>query len=179
MGKSLNFPFQLLTTAIGVVLLLPLKFFSLPLLFFLPGLAFFLLYTDATQTDILETLTYSFSLSLVIIPTAATFAYFAGFGIALTSVVIGLAIIAASILSYAVKKEGLKRSEVDSKTDKRGNKLTSIVLPLLLALSLALVVSVPLSKSLVVDDAGFVMNPTQASDLNFHLSIIARFNESA
>src|SRR5665647_2936470 len=106
MVRPLNFPFQLLTAAMGVVLLLPLQFFSLPLLFFLPGLAFFLLYKDAKQTDILETVAYS------------------------------------------------------------------------LALSLALVVSVPLSKSLVVNDEGFVMNPTQASDLNFHLSIIARFNES-
>ena len=178
MGKSLNFPFQLLTAAIGVVLLLPLKFFSLPLLFFLPGLAIFLLYKDATQTDILETITYSFSLSLVIIPTAATLVYFKGVGIALTSVAIGLAIIAASILSFAVKKEGLKRSEVNSERDTHSHKLTSVALPLLLALSLAIVVSVPLSKSLVVDDVGFVMNPTQASDLNFHLSIIARFNES-
>jgi hypothetical protein len=178
MGKSLNVPFQLLTAAIGVVLLLPLKFFSLPLLLFLPGLAFFLLYKDATHADILETITYSFSLSLVIIPAAATLVYFAGVGIALTSVAIGLTIIAASILSFAIKKEGLKRPEVNSEKDKRSHKLTSIALPFLLALSLALVVSVPLSKSLVVDDVGFVMNPTEASDLNFHLSIIARFSES-
>jgi hypothetical protein len=178
MVRPLNFPFQLLTAVIGVVLLLPLQFFSLPLLFFLPGLAFFLLYRDAKPTDILETVTYSFSLSLVVIPTAATLVYFAGVGIALTGVAIGLAIIAASIFSFAVRKKGVKPPEVTSGKDKRDHKLVSLALPLLLALSLALVVSVPLSKSLVVEDEGLVMNPTQASDLNFHLSIIARFNES-
>jgi hypothetical protein len=178
MVRPLKFPFQLLTAVIGVALLLPLRFFLLPLLFFLPGLAFFLLYKEAKQTDILETVTYSFSLSLVIIPTAATFVYFAGVGIALTGTVIGLAIIAASIMSFVVRKEGEKLPEVDSEKDKRNHKLTFIALPFLLALSLALVVSVPLSTSLVVDDEGLVMNPTQASDLNFHLSIIARFDES-
>jgi len=178
MVRPLNFPFQLLTAAMGVVLLLPLQFFSLPLLFFLPGLAFFLLYKDAKQTDILETVSYSLSLSLVVIPTAATFVYFAGVGIALTGAAIGLAIITASISSFFARKEGVKPPEVVSEKDKRGHKLTSLAPPLLLALSLALVVSVPLSKSLVVNDEGFVMNPTQASDLNFHLSIIARFNES-
>jgi len=178
MVRPPHFPFQLVTAAIGAILLLPLQFFLLPLLFFLPGLAFFLLYKDAKQTDILETVTYSLSLSLVVIPTAAIFAYFAGVGIALTGATIGLAIIAASILSFAVRKKGLKTPEVDSEKDKRDHKLVSLALPLLLALSLALVVSVPLSKSLIVDDEGLVMNPTQASDLNFHLSIIARFTES-
>jgi hypothetical protein len=178
MVRPLNFPFQLLTAVVGVVLLLPLRFLLLPLLFFLPGLAFFLLYKEAKQTDILETVTYSFSLSLVIIPTAATFVYFAGVGIALTGTVIGLAIIAASIMSFVLRKEDEKLPEVDSEKNKRNHTLTSVALPFLLALSLALVVSVPLSKSLVVDEEGLVMNPTQASDLNFHLSIIARFNES-
>ncbi len=178
MVRPLNFPIQLLTAVTGVVLLLPLQFFLLPLLFFLPGLAFFLLYKGAKQTDILETVTYSLSLSLVVIPTAATFAYFAGVGIALTGAAIGLAIIAASILSFAVRKKGLKPPEVTSEKDKRDHKLVSLAPPFLLALSLALVVSVPLSKSLIVDEEGFVMNPTQASDLNFHLSIIARFIES-
>ncbi|MGZ4863359.1 MAG: hypothetical protein ACXV5H_02070 [Halobacteriota archaeon] len=178
MVRPLIFPFQLFTAAMGVVLLLPLQFFSLPFLFFLPGLALFLLYTDAKQADTLETVAYSLSLSLLIIPTVATLVYFAGVGIALTSAAIGLAIITISILSFFVKKEGLKPPESIREKEKRGHKLVSLALPLLLALSLALVVSVPLSKSLVVEDEGFVMNPTQASDLNFHLSIIARFNES-
>ncbi|MGZ4884575.1 MAG: hypothetical protein ACXVI7_04470 [Halobacteriota archaeon] len=178
MVRPLYFPFQLVAAAIGVVLLLPLQFFLLPLLFFLPGLAFFLLYKGAKQTDIFETLTYSISLSLVVIPTAATLAYFAGVGITLTGAVIGLAIIATSILSFAVRKKDVKPPEVDSENHKRDHQLVSLALPLLLALSLALVVSVPLSKSLIVGDEGFVMNPTQASDLNFHLSIIARFIES-
>jgi hypothetical protein len=178
MIRPLSFPFQLLTVALGVVLLLPLQIFSLPLLFFLPGLAFFLLYKGTKQMDILETLTYSISLSLVVIPTAATFVYFAGVSIGLTSVAIGLAIITASILSFAIRKKGVKPPEVDSQIDKRENKFVALAPPLLLALLLALVVSVPLSKSLVVDTEGLIMNPTQASDLNFHLSILARFHES-
>lgn len=159
-------------------MLLPLQSFSLPLLLILPGLGFFLLYKGAKQIDILETIAYSLSLSLVVIPTAASIVYLTGVGIAVTGAAIGLTIIAASILSFAVRKKGLKPPEVDSGTDKRSHKLVFLALPLLLALSLAVVVSVPLSKSLVVDDEGLIMNPTEASDLNFHLSIIARFAES-
>ena len=162
----------------GVLLLLPLQSFSLPLLLILPGLGFFLLYNGAKKIDILETIAYSLSLSLVVIPTAASIVYFAGVSITVTGAAIGLAIIAASILSFAVRKKGLKPPEVDREKDKRDHKLVFLVLPILLALSLALVVSVPLSKSLVVSDEGLVMNPTEASDLNFHLSIIARFVES-
>ncbi len=114
MIRPLSFPFQLLTVALGVILFLPLQIFSLPLLFFIPGVAFFLLYKGAKQIDILETLTYSISLSLVVIPTAATFVFFVGVGIGLTSVAIGLAIIAASILSFAIRKKGVKPPEVDS-----------------------------------------------------------------
>jgi hypothetical protein len=162
----------------GVLLLLPLQSFSLPLLLILPGLGFFLLYKGAKQIDILETIAYSLSLSLVVLPTAASIVYLTGVGITVTGAAIGLTIIAASILSFAVRKKGLKPPEVDTGTDERRHKLVFLALPILLALSLALVVSVPLSKSLVVDDEGLIMNPTEASDLNFHLSIMARFAES-
>ena len=178
MAKTHHIPYQFLTLAIGVVLLLPLQSFSLPLLLILPGLGFFLLYKGAKQIDILETIAYSLSLSLVAIPTAASIMYFASVGIAMTGAAIGLTIIAASIISFAVQKKGSKPPEVDSDKVKRNHKLVCLALPILLALSLALVVGVPLSKSLVVNDEGLVMNPTEASDLNFHLSIMARFAES-
>jgi hypothetical protein len=171
-------PFQFLTSMMGVLLLLPLQSFSLPLLLTLPGLSVFLLNKDAKQIDIFETIAYSLSLSLVVVPTAATIVYFMGVGITMTSAAIGLAIIAASILSFAVRKKGVRPPEVDSGKDKRDHKLVFLALPILLALALALIVSVPLSKSLIVDDEGLVMNPTEASDLNFHLSILARFVES-
>jgi hypothetical protein len=178
MAKTHHIPYQFLTLAIGVVLLLPLQSFSLPLLLILPGLGFFLLYKGAKQIDILETIAYSLSLSLVAIPTAASIMYFTSVGIAMTGAAIGLTIIAASIISFAVQKKGSKPPEVDSDKVKRNHKLVCLTLPILLALSLALVVGVPLSKSLVVNDEGLVMNPTEASDLNFHLSIMARFAES-
>ena len=71
MARTHHIPYQFLTLAIGVVLLLPLQSFSLPLLLILPGLGFFLLY-KGKQIDIFETIAYSLSLSLVVIPTAAT-----------------------------------------------------------------------------------------------------------
>jgi hypothetical protein len=178
MVKRQRIPLQLLTSALGVVLLLPLQSLSLPVILFLPGLAFFLLYKNAKRVDILTAISYSFSLSLVIVPTTATLIYFAGFGIFLTSTAIGFAIIAASILSFAVRKKDEKPSELDNDKDTRDRKLVFLALPILLALTLALVVSVPLSKSLVINDEGLIMNPTEASDLNFHLSIVARFVES-
>ncbi|MEI7827300.1 MAG: DUF2298 domain-containing protein [Euryarchaeota archaeon] len=178
MIKTHHIPYQFLTSAMGVLLLLPLQSLSLPLLLTLPGLGFFLLYKGAKQIDTLETIAYSLSLSLVIIPTAASIVYFTGVDLKVTGAAIGLAIIAASILSFAFRKKGLTPPEVDSGTDEHSHKLVFLALPILLALSLALVVSVPLSKSLVVDDEGLIMNPTEASDLNFHLSIIARFAES-
>jgi hypothetical protein len=137
-----------------------------------------LLYKGAKQIDILEAISYSLSLSLVVIPTAASIMYFTRVGITVTGAAIGLAIIAASILSFAVQKKGLKPPEVDSDKVKHDHKLVFLALPILLALSLALVVGVPLYKSLVVNDEGLTMNPTEASDLNFHLSIMARFAES-
>jgi len=75
-------------------------------------------------------------------------------------------------------KNSTKPPEPNSRTDKQSHKLVFVALPILLAVVLALVVSVPLSKSPVVSDEGLVMNPTEAGDLNFHLSIIARFVES-
>ncbi|MGA3358657.1 MAG: DUF2298 domain-containing protein [Halobacteriota archaeon] len=171
-------PYQCWTAAIGVLLLLPLQSVSLPLLFILPGLGFYVLYKAGKQIDILEAISYSISLTLVLVPTAATVLYLAGVGIAMTGVSIGLTVITVSILSFVFRKNSVKPPEVNSATDRENHKLVSLTLPILLAVVLALVVSVPLSRSLVVSDQGLVMNPTEAGDLNFHLSIIARFVES-
>ena len=171
-------PYQCWTAAIGVLLLLPLQSISLPLLFVLPGLGFYVLYKAGKQIGILEAICYSISLTLVLVPTAATVMYLTGVGIAMTGASIGLTVIIVSILSFVFQKNSTKPPEPNSRTDKQSHKLVFVALPILLAVVLALVVSVPLSKSPVVSDEGLVMNPTEAGDLNFHLSIIARFVES-
>ena len=171
-------PYQCWTAATGVLLLLPLQSVSLPLIFILPGLCFYVLYKSGKQIDILEGICYSISLTLVLVPTAATLLYLAGVGIAMTGAFIGLAVIIVSILSFVFRKKSLETREIKPTADKETHKLVSVALPILLAVVLALVISVPLSKSLIVSDQGLVMNPTEAGDLNFHLSIIARFVES-
>lgn len=171
-------PYQCWTAAIGVLLLLPLQSVSLPLLFILPGLGFYVLYKAGKQIGLLEAISYSISLTLVLVPTAATVLYLTGVGIAMTGAALGLAVITASILSFVFRKNSVKPPESNITTDRRRHKLAFVALPILLAIVLALVVSVPLSKSPVVNDEGLVMNPTEAGDLNFHLSIIARFVES-
>ena len=171
-------PYQCWTAAIGVFLLLPLQSVSLPLLFILPGLGFYVLYEAGKQIGLLEAISYSISLTLVLVPTAATVLYLTGVGIAMTGAALGLAVITASILSFVFRKNSVKPPESNITTDRRRHKLAFVALPILLAIVLALVVSVPLSKSPIVNDEGLVMNPTEAGDLNFHLSIIARFVES-
>ncbi|HYC19482.1 MAG TPA: DUF2298 domain-containing protein [Candidatus Bathyarchaeia archaeon] len=171
-------PYQCWTAAIGVLLLLPLQSFSLPLLFILPGLGFYVLYKSGKQIGILEAMSYSISLTLVLVPTAATVMYLAGVGVAMTGAALGLAVITVSILSFVFRKNSGKPPEPNRTTDSQSYKLVFLALPILLAVLLALVVSVPLSKSPVVSDEGLVMNPTEAGDLNFHLSIIARYVES-
>jgi len=171
-------PYQCWTAATGVLLLLPLQSFSLPLLFILPGLGFYVLYKASKQISILEAISYSISLTLVLVPTAATVLYFTGVGVAMTGASLGLAVITVSILSYVFRRNSVKPPEVNTTTDRESHKLVFLALPIMLAVVLALVVSVPLSKSPVVSDEGLVMNPTEAGDLNFHLSIIARYVES-
>jgi uncharacterized membrane protein len=112
------------------------------------------------------------------VPTAATVMYLTGVGVAMTGAALGLAVITVSILSFVFRKNSVKPPEANKTTDRQSHKLVFLALPILLAVLLALVVSVPLSKSPVVSDEGLVMNPTEAGDLNFHLSIIARYVES-
>jgi uncharacterized membrane protein len=170
-------PLQCWTAAAGVLLLLPLQTISLPFLFFLPGLCFYVLYKAGNDIGILEGMCYSFSLTLALLPTAATILYLTGFSIGMTGAALGLSIITISAASFFIRKNSVKPEKNIAMAHKR-NKLVFLALPILFATVLALVVSVPLSKSLVVSDEGFVMNPTEASDLNFHLSIIARYIES-
>ena len=178
MNAPLRIPYQFLTAAMGVLLLLPLQSFSLPLLLTLPGLAFFLLYKSAKHLGLFDAIAYSLSLSLILVPTAATIVYFLGVSLAATGVALALAIIATSALSLAVRKKKANPRKVEGSAHKRRRKWILCALPILLALALALIVSVPLSKSLTVGDEGLVMNPTEASDVNFHLSILARFAKS-
>ena len=137
-----------------------------------------MLYKSGKQTGILEAISYSISLTLVLVPTAATVMYLTGVGVAMTGAALGLAVITVSILSFVFRKNSVKPPEANKTTDRQSHKLVFLALPILLAVLLALVVSVPLSKSPVVSDEGLVMNPTEAGDLNFHLSIIARYVES-
>ena len=178
MNTQLRIPYQLLTSAMGVLLLLPLQSLSLPLSLAFPGLAFFLIYKNAKHIDLLETVAYSLSLSLVLIPATATIVYFLGVNLAATDAALGLAIIATSAVSLATGKKRGDPRKTKRPVSEHYRKWIPHMLPILIALALAVVVSVPLSKSLAVDDEGLAMNPTEASDLNFHLSILARFAES-
>lgn len=137
-----------------------------------------MLYKSGKQICILEAISYSISLTLVLVPTAATVMYLTGIGVAMTGAALGLAVITVSILSFVFRKNSVKPPEANRTTDRQSRKLVFLALPILLAVLLALVVSVPLSKSPVVSDEGLVMNPTEAGDVNFHLSIIARYVES-
>jgi hypothetical protein len=178
MIKPQLIPYQCWTAATGVLLLLPLQSISLPLLFILPGLGFYVLYKSGEQIGISEAISYSTSLTLALVPITATVLYLMGVGVAMTGAALGLAVITVSILSFVFRRNGAKLHESNITADSRNHKLAFVALPILLAIVLALVVSVPVSKSFVVNDEGLVMNPVEASDLNFHLSIIARFVES-
>ncbi|MGZ4913613.1 MAG: DUF2298 domain-containing protein [Halobacteriota archaeon] len=172
-----SIPYQILTAAAGVVLLLPLQFISLPLLMALPGLSAFLLYKNGKHADISTTLSYALSLSFLIVPTFAAILLLLNVSVALTGACIGSVVIALSLLSFATQRprNGDRPHQANGVQKRRVLVLT---LPIVLSLVLALFVSVPLAKTLVVDDDGLVINPTEASDMNFHLSIISRFVEA-
>jgi len=69
------------------------------------GLGFYVLYKAGKQIGLLEAISYSISLTLVLVPTAATVLYFTGVGIAMTGAALGLAVIPASILSFVFRKK--------------------------------------------------------------------------
>lgn len=170
-----SIPYQILTAGAGIVLMLPLQSVLLPLLMVIPGLSAFLLYKNGKDVEIPTTISYALSLSLLIVPTSAAVLLLLGISAALTGPFIGFVIVALSLLSFATQRPH-ERPPQENRARKR--RALMLALPILLALVLALFVSVPLAKTLVVNDDGLVMHPTEASDTNFHLSIISRFVES-
>jgi len=89
----------------------------------------------------------------------------------MTGAALGLAVITASILSFVFRKNSVKPPEEQYYDRPAASQVGVVALPILLAIVLALVVSVSLSKSPVVYDEGLVMNPTEAGDLNFHFPL--------
>ncbi len=166
------FPYQALTAAAGIVLALPLQFASLPLLMVLPGFSTFLLYKNGKNVKLHATICYALSLSLLIVPASAATLLLLNIDPSLTGLFVGSVIVALSLLSFLARQSHKSSLQANS-AHKRAVFVR--VLPILLSLILALFVSIPLANTLVITGAGLVLHPTEASDMNFHLSIISRF----
>jgi len=158
--------------------MLPLKSALLPLFTVLPGLSVLLLYKNGKNMDITESMSYALSLSLLIVPASATILFLSNVSIALTGVLIGAIILALSLLSFIIQRTNTRKPAVKCAANPPRHHVPMLAIPIMLSLVLAVLVGIPLSKSLVVSNDGLVMHPTEASDLNFHLSIVARFVES-
>ncbi len=169
-------PHQTITAAAGLLLMLPLHSVSLPLLMVLPGFSAFLLYKNGKGVEIHTTISYALSLSLLIVPVSAVILLLVNVSASLTGLFVGFVIVVLSLLSFAVPNA--RRLSPGRAHRVREHRALILALPILLALALALFVSAPLAKTLVVSAEGLVMHPTEASDMNFHLSIISRFVES-
>ncbi|MGZ7167030.1 MAG: hypothetical protein ACXVIP_01310 [Halobacteriota archaeon] len=170
-----SIPYQILTAAAGIVLMLPLQSLSLPLLMVIPGLSAFQLYKNGKRVEVSTTISYALSLSFLIVPAFAAVLVLLNISAALTGPFIGSVIVMLSLLSFATRRPHERPPQANSVQERRALLLA---LPIVLSLVLALFVSIPLAKTLVVNDDGLVMHPTEASDMNFHLSIISRFVES-
>ncbi|MDD1720554.1 MAG: hypothetical protein LUP95_01020 [Euryarchaeota archaeon] len=155
--------------------MLPLQSVSLPLLMVVPGLSTFLLYRNGRNVELHTTISYALSLSLLMVPVSATTLLLLNISASLTGPFIGSVIVILSLLSFAAQQPH-ERSLLANRVRER--RALMLALPILLSLVLALFVSVPLAKTLVINEEGLVMHPTEASDMNFHLSIISRFVES-
>jgi len=158
--------------------MLPLKSALLPLLIALPGLCVFLLYKNGRSIGVTESVSYALSLSLLMAPASATILFFLNVNVAFTGVLIGSIILTLSLLSFVIQGTDARQREVSGDADSSRRRTLMLAIPILFSLALAVLVSVPLAKSLVVSNDGLMVHPTEASDLNFHLSIIARFVES-
>lgn len=177
--KLLAIPLQFITIFLGALISLPLGAFSLPLLITLPGLCLYLIYKNYNAIDVIEGISFSITFSLIIVPIAACILYIAGIDIRFTGMAVGILVAILSVFSYITRSKATDhkdRAEALSRISRKGclKQLAIIGISTLLALA----VYVPLSNSYVIGPAGLVMHPTQASDLNFHLSIISRFIES-
>ncbi len=141
----------------GILVMMSLGFVSLPLLLFFPG---FCVYGHMKkQVSIVEMFAASITLSFVMVPVIAVFMRF--IGLDMIQVVLGLFIIGSS--AHLLNKEFAVQS---SRHD------CAIIL---LAIIAALVVFFPLLNCFTFTAEGLMANPTHASDLNYHLSIIQRY----
>ncbi|MDI6888178.1 MAG: hypothetical protein QMC78_00575 [Methanocellales archaeon] len=141
----------------GILVMMPLGFVSLPLLVFFPG---FCVYAHMKKRfSIIEMLAASITLSLVMIPLITVPMRF--IGLDMMQVVLGLFIIGSSA--------GLLNKEFAVQSSKRDYII------ILLAIVAALIVFFPLLNCFTFTAEGLMANPTHASDLNYHLSIIQRY----
>lgn len=141
----------------GILVMMPLGFVSLPLLVFFPG---FCVYAHMKkQVSIVEMFAASITLSLVMIPVVAVLMRF--IGLDMIQVVLGLFIIGSS--ACLLNKEFAVQS---SRHD---------CIIILLGIITALLVFFPLLNCFTFTAEGLIANPTHASDLNYHLSIIQRY----
>jgi len=141
----------------GILVMMPFGFVSLPLLLFFPG---FCVYAHMKKRfSIIEMLTASITLSLVMVPVIAVLMRF--IGLDMIQVILGLFIIGSS--ACLLNKEFTVQS---SRHD------CAIILLVIIA---ALVVFFPLLNCFTFTAEGLIANPTHASDLNYHLSIIQRY----
>ncbi|HYA61070.1 MAG TPA: DUF2298 domain-containing protein [Candidatus Acidoferrum sp.] len=171
-------PLQLITALLGILLALPLRMLLLPLLITLPGLCIYLAYNNYKAINPIECIGFSLTFSLIIVPFVACLLNFLGINIGFTGVALGILLVILSTSSYVADlktkdyHDRVKPAEITR--DSCLKQLAIITISTLLALT----VYIPLSNSYVSSSDGLVMHPTQASDLNFHLSIISRFIES-
>ena len=171
-------PLQLITALLGILLTLPLRVLLLPFLITLPGLCIYLVYNNYRAINPIECISFSLTFSLITVPCVTCLLYFLRINIGFTGVALGILVVILSISSYVAdlktKDYHDRRVPPEITRDSCLKQLAIITISTLLALT----VYIPLSNSYVSNSGGLVMHPTQASDLNFHLSIISRFIES-
>ncbi|HXY86956.1 MAG TPA: hypothetical protein VEG44_00795 [Candidatus Acidoferrales bacterium] len=177
--KMRAIPLQLITALLGILLALPLRMLLLPLLITLPGLCIYLVYNNYRPVNPIECISFSLTFSLITVPFVACLLYFLTINIGFTGVALGILVVILSISSYVADLKtkdyhDTARMPPEITRDSCLKQLAIITISTLLALT----VYIPLSNSYVSNPDGLVMHPTQASDLNFHLSIISRFINS-
>lgn len=172
-------PFQLITALLGILLALPLKVFLLPFLITVPGLCIYMAYKNYRAITPIEGISFSLTFSLIIVPFVSCLLYVLKINIGFTGAALGILVVVSSILSYVANSKTKDDSDSGRAPPKisRASCLKQLAV-ITISTLLALAVYIPLSNSYINNSSGLVMHPTQASDLNFHLSIISRFIES-
>ena len=139
----------------GILTMLPLGPLRLALLLFVPGLSALVLLKE--RFDAVELLAYSFTLSVLAFPLVVLLAYFGGIWHA-GAFLLGLFAVAVAAYKYYRKASvELVRSRYDLAVFAGAAIVFIIVLFLIM-------------KSFVLTSGGFIVDTTQASDLNFYLS---------